>query len=1056
MQWLSEICVRRPVFATVIVLSLVVVGFFSYTRLGVDQFPKVDFPIVTVTVNEDGASPEEIENNVVDPIEESVNTVSGIDTLASYSYEGLGQVIITFHLSKDINVAVDEVRSKVNEILPTLPTDVKPPVIDKVDPDAAPIMQIALSGPGGIRAISTYADQVLRRQIESITGVGQVTLLGARKRQINIYLDPNKLRQYNLTAIDVSNALQRENLQAPGGQVDEGTTKLTLQIYGRVSHVAQFGDIVIAHKNGAFIHISDVGVVHDGMEEEKTSADVSGSPTVLLSIRKQSGLNTVATVDALRSKLADIRQALPPGYQIRVVNDQSTYIRASTNAVKEHLVVGSICAALVVLLFLWNWRTTIISGLAIPASIISTFTLIYAMGFTLNGLTLLGLTLSVGIVIDDAIVVLENIYRFIEEKGMRPFDAAIEATREIGLAVMATTLSLVAIFLPVAFMTGIVGRFLNSFGLTMAFAIMVSLLVSFTLTPMLSSRWIKSSVGAEPDPATEGLPVGLPIDSVTQEPHQHHNESKERGLYHFIDVAYTALIKWSLNHRWVIVAVCFAVLFVTPSVLQKVPKNFLPDDDQSQFQVIVRAPEGTSLVSTRALGDRIAADIRKLPDVKYTVDTIGDNAQQTENLATIFVQMVDATKRTDGYTQDDVMQMVRTKVMPQFGNLRTNVGPIAAISTGAPSFVITESLNGPSLTKLAEYSQKALTELKKVPGVVDADTSLVVGQPELDVHIDRQKAADLGVSVQDIANTMHIMVGGAHISDFFQGGEQYEVHLRSLLPFRSNAQAISQLTVPSSTQGSVPLDQVVTLVPNTGPSQISRLNRQRNVLIECNLLPGASQQAVSAKLTQILNNLHMPPEYHVMPFGTSKELVKAFVAFLSAMVLALIFMYLVLAAQFESWLHPLTIMSALPLTAPFAILSILIFHRSLNIFSILGTLVLFGVVKKNGILQVDHTNQLRAQGMNRYDAIVQANRDRLRPILMTTLAFVAGLVPLVLSNGTGAATNKDIGYTVIGGQSMSLLLTLVATPVIYSLMDDLSIFITRSRDRVAALVSRKR
>ena len=1055
MQWLSEICVRRPVFATVIVLSLVVIGFFSYTRLGVDQFPKVDFPIVTVTVNEDGASPEEIENNVVDPIEESVNTVSGIDTLASYSYEGLGQVIITFHLSKDINVAVDEVRSKVNEILPQLPADVKPPVIDKVDPDAAPIMQIALSGPGGIRAISTYADQVLRRQIESISGVGQVTLLGARKRQINIYLDPNKLRKYNLTAIDVSNALQTENLEAPGGQVDEGTTKLTLQIYGRVTHVAQFNDIVIAHKNGAFIHISDVGVVHDGMEEEKTSADVSGAPTVLLSIRKQSGLNTVATVDALRSKLTDIRQALPAGYQIRVVNDQSTYIRASTNAVKEHLVVGSICAALVVLLFLWNWRTTIISGLAIPASIISTFTLIYAMGFTLNGLTLLGLTLSVGIVIDDAIVVLENIYRFIEEKGMRPFDAAIEATREIGLAVMATTLSLVAIFLPVAFMTGIVGRFLNSFGLTMAFAIMVSLLVSFTLTPMLSSRWIKPSAGTESDPATEGLPVGLPTPASSNLPHDHHNESKQRGVYHFIDVFYTGLIKWSLRHRWVIILICFGVLFVTPTVLQQVPKNFLPDDDQSQFQVIVRAPEGTSLSSTRNLGDRIAAQIRKLPDVSYTVDTIGDNAQQTENVATIFVQMIDATKRKDSYTQDDVMQMVRTKVMPPFGNLRTNVGPIAAISTGAPSFVITESLNGPSLTKLAEYSQKALTELKKVPGVVDADTSLVVGQPELDVHIDRQKAADLGVSVQDISNTLHIMVGGAHISDFFQGGEQYEVHVRSLLPYRSNAQAISQLTVPSTTNGSVPLDQVVSLVPNTGPSQISRLNRQRNVLIECNLLPGASQQAVSAKLTQILNNLHMPPEYHVMPFGTSKELVKAFLAFLSAMLLALIFMYLVLAAQFESWLHPLTIMSALPLTAPFAILSVLIFHRSLNIFSILGTLVLFGVVKKNGILQVDHTNQLRAQGMNRFDAIVQANRDRLRPILMTTLAFVAGLVPLILSSGTGSATNKDIGYTVIGGQSMSLLLTLVATPVIYSLMDDLSIFITRTRENLAGVFHRK-
>ncbi len=1055
MQWLAEVCVRRPVFATVIVLTLVVVGFFTYTKLGVDLFPKVDFPTVTVTVQEDGASPRDIETNVIDKIEEQVNTISDIDTLTSSSFQNFGQVIITFHLRKNIDVAVEEVRAKVNEVLPQLPSDVKPPIVDKVDPDASPIMQIALSAPYSIRDITTYADQVLRRRIESVAGVGQVTILGGRKRQINVYLDPNKLRQYNLTAVDVENSLVAQNLEAPGGQVDQGDRKITLQINGRVRIPSQFNDIVIAQRNGAFIRVSDVGVVHDGMEEASTAADVNGQPTVLLSIRKQSGLNTVATVDAVRSRLADIEQSLPPGYKLRIVADQSTFIRHSADAVKQHLVIGSILAAAIVLLFLMNWRTTVISGLAIPASIISTYTLIYAEGFTLNNLTLLGLTLSVGIVIDDAIVVLENIYRFVEEKGMRPYEAAIEATREIGLAVLATTLSLVAIFLPIAFMSGIVGEFLKSFGLTMAFAIIVSLIVSFTLTPMLASRWIKPAEPDEPTSSPEGMPPGFETESVQTAVHDHHT-SKQTGFFGTIDRVYTAMLKWSLGHRWAIVLICFLVLFATPSVVSKIPKNFLPTDDQSQFQVTVRAPEGTSLVSSQSLGDRIAAAIQKLPDIRYTVMTIGDNPQQTQNLATIFVQMVDATKRKDSYTQQDVMQMVRTNVLPHFGNLRTSVAPVAAISTGAPQYTVLYAISGPSLKMLTQYSQKALAELKRVPGVVDADTSLVVGQPEIDAHIERQKAADLGVTVQDIANTLHIMVGGLHVTDYFEAGEQYEVHLRADLASRNSVQSIDQLTVPSSTQGSVPISQVVSFTRSTGPSEIDRFNRQRDALIECNLLPDASQQAVASRLQQIVANLHMQPGYTVAPFGTSKELVKAFVAFLTSLVLALVFMYLVLAAQFESWIHPFTIMSALPLTAPFAFLAILLFHRSLNIFSMLGTLVLFGVVKKNGILQVDHTNQLRAQGMNRYDAIVQANRDRLRPILMTTIAFVAGLIPLALSNGTGAATDKDIGYTVIGGQTFSLLLTLLATPIIYSIMDDFAQLVRRASQRFGMLFQRKK
>jgi HAE1 family hydrophobic/amphiphilic exporter-1 len=1048
MQWLAEICVRRPVFATVIILMLTVVGYFSYTRLGVDQFPKVDFPIVTVTVREDGASPEEIESDVVDKVEEAVNTISGIDQLSSTSYDGLGQVVVTFQLEKDINVALDEVRSKVNEIVPDLPLDIKAPVVDKVDPDAAPILQIALSSPGNIRDTTEYADKRLRRQIESIQGVGGVTILGGRKRQINIDLDPYKLRALNLTSADVQRALQAQNLQVPGGDVDEGARKLTLRTRGRVQTPAQFNDIVIAQTNGALVHLSDVGTVNDSIQEATTIADVSGVPTVLLSVRKQSGLNTVATVDAVKERLTEIEKALPPGYKIRIVRDQSTYIKASTDAVQEHLKVGSILAALVVLIFLWNIRTTVISGIAIPASIISTFGLMYAMSFTLNSLTLLALTLSVGIVIDDAIVVLENIYRFIEEKGMKPFEAAIEGTREIGLAVLATTLSLIAVFLPVAFMSGIVGRFMNSFGLTMAFAIFVSLIVSFTLTPMLASRWIKPKPLAATGEHPESMPTGLDESgmAIASEGEAHHG-SKQSGIFKPIDAVYTVLLKFSMRHRWIIVLACFGALYSIGKIAPLIPANFLPEDDQSQFQISVRAPEGTSLAATKDLVDRIAAETQKLPDVDYTVLTIGDNAQQTENLATIYVQLKDVDHRKDGLTQQDITQLARTQVLPHFGRLRVTAGPVAAISTGAPNANVTYFIAGPDLDKLSDYSAKLQDSLKKMPGVVDVDSSLIVGKPELGVDIDRQKAADLGVSVADIANALHILVGGDKVTDYYENGEQYEVHLRAQLPFRNDPSVISQLTVPSTTNGSVTLDQVVNLHPSTGPSQINRYNRRRNVLITCNVLTGYSQQKVANDLQKVVNDMHLPPGYDAGPQGNSRELVKAGVAFVTAFALAIIFMYLILAAQFESWVHPITILLALPLTVPFALFSILIFHQSLNIFTVLGMLVLFGVVKKNGILQVDHTNQLRARGMTRYDAIIQANRDRLRPILMTTIAFVAGMIPLVLSSGTGAATNKGIGYTVIGGQTFSLLLTLLATPVFYSLFDDILVFFGKLRRR---------
>lgn len=1082
MQWLADICVRRPVFATVLVLSLIVVGVFGYTHLGVDRFPKVDFPIVTVLVREDGASPEEIETDVVDKLEESINTIAGIDQMFSYSFEGYGQVMVQFVLEKDLNVAVEEVRNKVNQAMPNLPPDIRAPVVDKIDPDAAPIMDIALSSRGGIRETTEYADKVLRRQLESLSGVGQVRLIGKRSRQINLWLDPQNLRARDLTAIDVQRALQAQNIQVPGGSVDQDTRELTLRTHGRVRRPAEFNEIVIGKRGGVVVKLSDVGRIEDGMEEERTVARLYGRPadshpgsarsagqfngasTVLLSIRKQSGTNTVATVDSLLERLARIRKSLPGGYELRVVRDQSEYIRASTNAVREHLVLGSIFAALVVLVFLWNFRTTIISAIAIPTSIISTFALMYWEGFTLNGITLLALALSVGIVIDDAIVVLENIFRFIEEKGMNPFEAAIEGTREIGLAVMATTLSLIAVFLPVAFMTGIVGRFMNSFGMTMAFAIAVSLLVSFTLTPMLSSRWIRPPAGGPKDDPTvpEGMPVGMPPGTpgggpgahespAAESGHTGHGASKQTGLFRVLDAVYSVMLRWSMRHRWAIVLLCFGALFSMKWIVPLVPKNFLPEDDESQFQITARAAEGASRKATEEIGARIAQDVTGLKGVAYAVMTVGNNDQQTVNLVSIFVKLVDIHNRPR-LSQQDIMQRARREILPKYGSLRSSIGLVPAFSSGAPQSAITYYIAGPDLTKLTAYSDRVLREMHRIPGVVDADSSLIVGKPELGINIDRQRSAELGVSVADIANTMRILVGGLKVSDYYENGEQYEVHLRAELPFRNSVEQISRMSVPSTTTGSVPMDQVTSFEAATGPAQIARLDRRRNVTFTCNLLPGYSQQTVLTQLQKIIDDLHMPPNYASGPVGTSKELTKAFMAFAIAFLLAIVFMYLILAAQFESWVHPITILLALPLTVPFALLGILLTGQSMNIFSILGILVLFGVVKKNGILQVDHTNQLRARGMNRYDAIIAANRDRLRPILMTTVAFVIGMVPLVWSGGVGAATNRSIGFTVIGGQTLSLVLTLLATPVFYSLFDDMAALWGRFRGFLARLV----
>jgi HAE1 family hydrophobic/amphiphilic exporter-1 len=1064
MQKLAEICVRRPVFATMIIMSLTVVGLFSFFSLGVDLFPKIDFPTITVTVVNPGASPREIETEVTDKIESSVNTISGIDELRSTSVEGVSQVFVQFLLEKNPDVAAQEVRDKVNLVRADLPETAEDPIIQKLDTDAAPVLRIVVASPRSLREVTDIADKQIKKRVESISGVGSVSIVGGARREIQIRLDPDKMRAFNVTVPEVAAAVRAQNMEVPGGRIDEGTRELTVRTLGRVANPSDFNNVAVSSRGAYAVKLSDIGYAEDSSEEQRTSARLNGEPAVTLIVTKQSGQNVVAVADAVKERLREIQPLLPANVRTEIIGDSSTFIKASVEAIETHLVEGSILAAVVVFVFLWNFRSTLIAAVAIPTSIVATFGMIAAMGYTLNMITLLALTLMVGIVIDDAIVVLENIFRFVEEKGMPPFQAAIEGTREIGLAVMATTLSLLAVFLPVGFMGGIVGRFMSSFGLTASFAVAVSLVVSFTLTPMLAARLIKrkrderapdtaslpsqgdaSALLADESRVTAGEPdkrIEESIPPASAEArgaprHESHARSSKQGrFYRPIDRTYTWMLEWSMAHRWAVVGLCLLVIMSIVPLFMFVGKNFLPVDDQSQFEVNVRAPEGYTLAATSNVVERIANDLRKLPGVTDTLVTIGGGQQQLVNSANIYVKLSDIDRRAR--SQSDLMVEARSLLQNYPKELRSNVAQVQAISGGGQANSDVQYIvGGPDLQKLTEYSQKLLEKMKTIPDVVDADSSLVTGKPELRVEIDRARAADLGVKVGDIAQSLNTLVAGQKVSTFNEGTDQYDVRLRAVGEARASKENLSRLFASSTKVGWVSLDNLVKIEEGTGPSAIDRRNRQRQVTLTANVKPGGSQSAVLARLDQSVKEMNLEQGYETGLVGRSKELGRAGYYFMVAMALSFIFMYMVLAAQFESFIHPVTILLTLPLAIPFGIVSLLATGQTVNIFSGLGLLLLFGVVKKNAILQIDHTNELRAEGMERLEAIIQANRDRLRPILMTTIALVAGMLPLTLSRGAGAGTNRSIGVLVVGGQSLCLLLTLLAVPVFYSLFDDL-------------------
>jgi len=1034
MQKLAEICVARPVFAVMLILALVVIGGVSYTKLGIDRFPDVDLPIVSVRTVLPGASPEEMESAVTRFVEDSVATVEGIDNIRSTSTESLSVVTITFNLNRNIDVAAQDIRDAIASIIAQLPRDAKPPLIKKLDADASPIMTLVLYGEKTGRELYEIGERSIKDSIESVGGVGQVQVLGGQKRAVNIWVDADRLAAYKIPILQVRDSVVRQNSDIPGGRVDEGSRELVLRTLGRFPDPKQFNDLVVATINNTPVRIRDIGYAEDGHKEQRTSARYDGRPAVALEVRRQSGANTIDVVSGIKQRLGRVRDLLPPGVELAVVQDQSLYIQAAFHEVQLHLILGSILASLVVLLFMRDWRATVIGAAAIPASIIATFGVMRALNFTLNNITMLALVLMVGVVIDDAIVVLENIFRFIEEKKMEPRQAAILATRDIGMAVMATTFSLIVVFLPVSFMSSISGRFLYSFGVTATVAILVSLLVSFSLTPMMCSRLLKTGQTG-------------------------HDESRS-GLYGWMENGYMRLLGWSMRHRLIIAGLGVVTMISTVPLFGMVRQEYLPTNvDESEFEMSINAPEGTSLSSMEAVLDRVYAELSGMPGIKHMVSLVGTGYLQAVNSSRVYIRLDDVENRVfsltrlwkktlegkpmdafkDVYSQRDVMLAVRAK-MKQFADLRGRVGNVQSLNQGSAPYDIDFVIRGPEIASLYKYSEALRTKALEIPGLVDIDTTLRVNKPELRVFIDRERAADLGVDAADIASSLRLMVGGDDEVSRYRDdkvAEEYDVEVRLKDTDRNSTATVSKLYVPASGNRLVRLDSVVQLREAMSAYRIEGLDRQRQVGIRANITGGYGLGDRLPKMFEAADALQMPASYSTTIIGRGREFERTLTEFLLAFALSVVFMYMILASQFESLLHPVTILLSLPLAVPFGFLSLWMFGETLNLYSALGILVLFGVVKKNSILQIDHTNNLRREGLPRDEAILQANRDRLRPILMTTVTLVAGMMPLALGTGPGAEERRSIAIIVIGGQSLSLLLTLILTPVAYSLFDDL-------------------
>jgi len=1035
-QKLAEICIRRPVFAAMLILALVVVGAASYSRLGVDRFPKVDQPTVRVFTSLPGATTEEVESSITDVIEEAVNTVQGIAELRSVSGPGTSFVLVTFELERDIDVAAEEVRERVARVQRRLPRDVEPPNVAKFNNEDEAILSIALSSDRSVRELTELADKVIKPQLERSTGVGEITIDGGLERSINVWIDPDRLRAYGLPITAVRDALVRQNTDIPGGNLTFASREESLRTIGRIRDPREFEQVVVANVENFPVRVRDIGRVEDGTKEVRSLSRLNGKPTVMLDVRRQSGSNTIAVIEGIKQKLPEVQSLLPPDVKIAVIRDQSSFIYLALHEIKVHLIMGSILATLVVLVFMRSWRSTIIAGVAIPSSLIATFGMMWVLGFTLNSVTMLALVLMVGIVIDDAIVVLENIYRFVEEQDKEPREAARAATAEIGLAVLATTLSLAVIFIPVSFMSSISGRFLYQFGITAAVAVMVSLLVSFSLTPTMSARLLRKK----------------DVD------HDHTGPVSRTGFYVVIDRFYQRTLEWAMAHRRAVAITGVAVMLAAIPMYLLLPQEFLPGGvDESEFRIQVTGPQAASVQAMDEVMYRIEREVAETPGVRTVLTNSGGGFLGSVNNGRIHVGLAPHEERVfsfarllretlklqpwqafrGNHSQQEVMQSIRAK-MRKYKDLEIGIRNYTSFNIAGAPVDIDFAIRGPELPKLFQYAESLRLRADEL-GLEDASITLRLDKPETRIEIDRQRAADLGVSVEDVALGLRLMVGGdQEVTRYYDPGlnQDYDVQLRLAEGVRNRSGDIPQLFVPARSGQMVQLANLIRVERTQAVSRIDRVDRQRMVALRASVAPGYAMGDRLEALRSAWDTMEKDPGYSSRVMGRGRELERTYREFVWAFLLSVIFMYMILASQYESLSQPFIILLSLPLSVPFALLSLMIAGGSLNLYSALGMLVLFGVVKKNAILQIDHTNQLRARGLPEYAAIMLANRDRLRPILMTTLTLVAGMIPLALGTGPGAEERRAVSIVVIGGQSLALFLTLIMTPVAYSLVEE--------------------
>ena len=999
--------IKRPIFTAMLMMSVVVFGIFSYPKIGVDEMPSVEFPYVTVTTVLPGADPESIENNVSKPLEEALNTINGLEQLKSINYENASVVVMRFVLEKDVDIAAQDVRDQVQATLSKLPSEIQTPVVQKLDINALPILSLAVSGPQPVQELTRITEDIVKPALQRINGVGKVDILGGQKREIHIVVDPDRLRAYGLAVTDVSQTIQAQSVDLPGGRTNEPTMERVVKLEGQAQSVDEIRRLVVAAPNGAPVRISDVATVVDGPAEARSSAAFNGRPSVALQVTKQSGANTVEVADHVKEGLAEITSQLPEGARVELVSDNARFIKASIEGVKEDLVLGGILAVLIVLVFLRNLRSTMVSAVALPTSVIGTFAVMHYLGFTFNTVTMMALTLSIGLLIDDAIVVIENIVRHIEE-GMPPMEAALKGTTQIAVAVLAVTLSVMAVFVPVAFMQGMVGKFFYSFGITVAAAVAISYFVSMTLTPMFSSLVLSHHQGMGK--------VGAALERA----------------FTAVERFYHRILGWSLGHRkWVIVG-AIAVFVLTIGLGKFLRTAFIPDTDRGLFLVKIELPQGSSLATTQRELASIEKQVAQIPGVVSFLSTAGGGVAEEVNKGQVLVNLSPVKERD--YTQTQLMQHLRETLVVRKDAL-FSVSNYSAMAGGRAELV-QFNLRGDNWPEVLAAVEKTKQAMLANPGLVDIDTSYRVGKPQLNVALDRERAANLGVPAAMVGGTIRAFLGADDFAKYREGGEDYDIRLKLPPEVLADPEAIGRLTLRNPRGQIVELRNLADVNPGEGPSQIDRESLKRQVTLYANLREGYSLGQALGFL-ETFGREELPKSVIHAFEGQGKELGNTMVAFVQALLLGVILVYMILAAQFESLVDPFTIMLALPLAMIGAIGGLLIANLELSMMAMIGIIMLMGLVTKNGILLVDFTNQLRQAGRPTHDALLEAGPIRLRPILMTTVAMIAGMVPVALARGDGAEMRAPMAIAIMGGLVTSTVLTLVVVPVVYSVLDGL-------------------